>query len=179
MGSLRRSRSLPVPNCPPQRQRLRTVLPLSLRLPDRSRPRSGPPSPPDATPRPAQAEADGKDPTAVREAFDRAIKELNKMTSQKAIKIVPIGMTLAARDLALTLGLKGLLSAEGRLPPPMPSALSTPQPPLPPNPLVLRGIPGGALSWRSVVPQGAYRALCTRCARAVRKVGCSPPPGVR
>ena len=26
---------------------------------------------------------------------------------------------------------------------------------------------------------GAYRALCTRCARAVRKVGCSPPPGVR
>jgi hypothetical protein len=60
----------------------------------------------------SEAEADGKDPTAVREAFDRAIKELNKMTSQKAIKIVPIGMTLAARDLALTLGLKGLLSAE-------------------------------------------------------------------
>ena len=27
--------------------------------------------------------------------------------------------------------------------------------------------------------QGAYCALCTRCARAVRKVGCSPPPGVR
>ena len=25
----------------------------------------------------------------------------------------------------------------------------------------------------------AVRALCTRCARAVRKVGCSPPPGVR
>ena len=26
---------------------------------------------------------------------------------------------------------------------------------------------------------GAYRALCARCARAVRKVGRSPPPGVR
>ena len=27
--------------------------------------------------------------------------------------------------------------------------------------------------------RGAYRALCTRCASAVRKVGCSPPPGVQ
>ena len=26
---------------------------------------------------------------------------------------------------------------------------------------------------------GAYRALCACCARSVRKVGCSPPPGVR
>ena len=26
------------------------------------------------------------------------------------------------------------------------------------------------------VPRGAYRALCTRCARAMRKVGHSPPP---
>ena len=31
----------------------------------------------------------------------------------------------------------------------------------------------------SPLPSGAYRALCARCARAVRKVGCSPPPGVR
>ena len=31
-------------------------------------------------------------------------------------------------------------------------------------------------TWLTV---GAYRALCARCARAVRKVGCSPPPGVR
>ena len=37
---------------------------------------------------------------------------------------------------------------------------------------------------RYAVPQlgcsmGAYRALCARCARAVRKVGRSPPPGVQ
>ena len=31
----------------------------------------------------------------------------------------------------------------------------------------------------TTLSKGAYRALCARCARAVRKVGCSPPLGVR
>ena len=34
-------------------------------------------------------------------------------------------------------------------------------------------------SFEALLALGAYRALCARCARAVRKVGCSPPPGVR
>ena len=37
----------------------------------------------------------------------------------------------------------------------------------------------GALCLDKAVHKGVYRALCVRRARAVRKVGCSPPPGVR
>lgn len=62
----------------------------------------------------AEAEADGtKDPQLVREAYDQAIAALNLLVPGKAIKNIPIGMTLAARDLALSLGLKGLTTAEG------------------------------------------------------------------
>eukprot|EP00667_Euglena_gracilis_P000696 EG_transcript_696 len=65
----------------------------------------------------AEAEARfGGRPAEVQERFDAAVARLREQGPAKRIKVIPVGLTYAARDLALALGFRGLLA------PPSPSA---------------------------------------------------------